>query len=221
MDIHQIKNALLNLNETPSLIMDIANGDVDYDSGLVAGDPDDAENFLMYLNDLALNASEDIDNWIESKSTGEDVLESLTDQLDEYNDYYSEIKIVSNLLQKEAGHLVTLVREGISFIRDNPKYVKEPDQKYYVYAHINPKTDEIFYIGKGEGQRAWSKNRESYWQEYVKSIGGGYTVKILLDKLTEVKALDYETESLLEYKDTVINKDMPIGIKIDFANFDA
>ena len=35
--------------------------------------------------------------------------------------------------------------------------------KYYVYYHIDSRTNEVIYIGKGCGDRAWSKDRNKDW----------------------------------------------------------
>lgn len=58
------------------------------------------------------------------------------------------------------------------------------DTKFYVYAHYRP-NGEIFYIGKGYGKRAWSKDRDNpYWHSIVKKHGD-FVVEIIHDCLVE------------------------------------
>jgi hypothetical protein len=57
----------------------------------------------------------------------------------------------------------------------------------YVYGHFRNDTGELFYIGKGTGNRAWNnRTRNSYWKHIVDKCG--YTVEILYDNLTEEDA---------------------------------
>ncbi len=55
---------------------------------------------------------------------------------------------------------------------------------YYIYFHINPLKNEIFYVGKGKGNRAYDKNnRNRFWKNIVKKYG--YIVNIIEDNLNE------------------------------------
>jgi hypothetical protein len=64
----------------------------------------------------------------------------------------------------------------------------------YVYGHYRNDTNQLFYIGKGTGDRAWhTRRRNKYWNNIVKKHG--FTVKILEDGLTEEQA--FETEKKL------------------------
>jgi len=60
---------------------------------------------------------------------------------------------------------------------------------HYTYAHTKP-NGTIFYIGKGLGRRAYSKNRNDYWKRIVAKYG--YEVQILAHWDTEIEALDHE-----------------------------
>jgi len=60
---------------------------------------------------------------------------------------------------------------------------------HYTYAHAKP-NGTIFYIGKGIGRRAYSKNRNDYWKRIVAKYG--YEVQILAHWDTEAEALDHE-----------------------------
>ena len=60
---------------------------------------------------------------------------------------------------------------------------------HYTYAHAKP-DGTIFYIGKGIGRRAYSKNRNDYWKRIVTKYG--YEVQILAHWGTEKEALNHE-----------------------------
>jgi hypothetical protein len=62
--------------------------------------------------------------------------------------------------------------------------------KYYIYAHINPVKNEIFYIGKGTGNRKIRKERNPFWGNTVKKYG--YIIDILEEGLTEAEAFERE-----------------------------
>jgi hypothetical protein len=65
---------------------------------------------------------------------------------------------------------------------------------YYVYYHINDKTNEVFYVGKGCNSRAWNKGaRNDKWLKYVELIGYGYSVRIVASLLSESEALVIES----------------------------
>lgn len=66
------------------------------------------------------------------------------------------------------------------------------ENKYYVYAHINPVKQEIFYIGKGKGRRAFDKNdRNKHWHNTVNKYCG-FQVEILESNLIEEEAFERE-----------------------------
>lgn len=74
----------------------------------------------------------------------------------------------------------------------------------YVYGHYKADTDELFYIGKGTGKRAWSNgNRNTYWHNVVNKHG--YTVRILENGLTDEDAFSKEIELINEHKSTLVN----------------
>lgn len=67
----------------------------------------------------------------------------------------------------------------------------------YVYGHYKADTGELFYIGKGTGDRAWSKkDRNKHWHHTVKKHG--YIVKLLHEHLTEDEALTKEIALIAE-----------------------
>ncbi len=62
---------------------------------------------------------------------------------------------------------------------------------FYIYAHINPIKNEIFYIGKGSKNRAFDNSRRSnYWNRITKKYN--LIVDILEDNLTEEEAFERE-----------------------------
>src|SRR5262245_2803202 len=66
---------------------------------------------------------------------------------------------------------------------------------YYVYVHKDKATGKVFYVGKGQGKRAWSKSkRHANWQEMVTSLGGAWDVEIVKNDLSELEAFDLEAE---------------------------
>jgi len=65
------------------------------------------------------------------------------------------------------------------------------NNKYYIYFHINPLKNEIFYVGKGKDNRAFIKTgRSRYWNNIVKKYG--YIIDITDENLTEEEAFEKE-----------------------------
>lgn len=61
----------------------------------------------------------------------------------------------------------------------------------YVYGHYKADTGDLFYIGKGTGDRAWEKrNRTFHWKNVVNKHG--YRVEILADNLSDIDAYNME-----------------------------
>ena len=75
------------------------------------------------------------------------------------------------------------------------------DNDYYVYAHLDPNTKEIFYIGKGSGYRVIERVGSS--TPWIKRVLGqkGFLFKIIKFGLTEQKALDLEESIINEMLD--------------------
>ena len=59
-----------------------------------------------------------------------------------------------------------------------------------VYAHRRSDTKEVFYIGMGNLERAYSKERSKDWHDVV--LEHGYEVVIIATDLSEVQAWDVE-----------------------------
>ena len=65
------------------------------------------------------------------------------------------------------------------------------NNNFYVYAHQRKSDGECFYIGKGKGKRAYSKQgRSNYWHRIVNKHG--YKVVILVNGISEEKAFALE-----------------------------
>lgn len=73
------------------------------------------------------------------------------------------------------------------------------NKKYYVYAWFYIDTNEIFYIGKGKGNRCNDiiHSRNSYFKNIVNSAK--VDVKILYDNLTNEESLSIERKLIHEY----------------------
>ena len=61
---------------------------------------------------------------------------------------------------------------------------------YYVYFHINPVKNKIFYVGMGSGNRAYKYGRNQHWERVVKKYG--WIVDIIEEGLTQEEAKERE-----------------------------
>jgi hypothetical protein len=76
---------------------------------------------------------------------------------------------------------------------------------YYVYFHRDS-SGNIFYIGMGSGQRAWSTDRDNNWKRYVNErLNGRFEVEIVKDHLSESEAAELEGELIFEHGKTLVN----------------
>jgi hypothetical protein len=81
--------------------------------------------------------------------------------------------------------------------------------KYYVYCHFRADNNQLFYVGKGSGKRAFlSSKRNKYWHNVVNKCNG-FTVEILAKELTEKEALVFERKIIqtlkAKYGDFLVN----------------
>lgn len=68
--------------------------------------------------------------------------------------------------------------------------------RYYVYHHVNKTNGDIFYVGKGAGDRAYKTDgRNQYWINYVNKYKE-YDVVIVYNNLTEEEAFELETKEI-------------------------
>lgn len=69
---------------------------------------------------------------------------------------------------------------------------------YYVYQHVRNDTKEVFYVGKGRGERCNVKsNRNKHWHNIVNKANG-FTVDIVFSGLSHEEALESEHDVILE-----------------------
>lgn len=104
--------------------------------------------------------------------------------------------------------------EGVSFrISDTPPEKLKPSttanqdvpKRHYVYAHLRI-NGVPFYIGMGNGRRAWDGFRHSLWHRYVTGhLNGKYKVAILVDDLTPDQAEEFESEWIVQESETLVN----------------
>jgi hypothetical protein len=76
---------------------------------------------------------------------------------------------------------------------------------YYIYRHIRPDKNEVFYIGIGKYQKKWKYNRayhktgrNNYWLNVVKN-NPEYKIEIVLEDLTKEKCISKEIEFITLY----------------------
>jgi len=77
---------------------------------------------------------------------------------------------------------------------------------YFVYIHIRPDTETVFYVGIGSHQRKW-KHRRAYtkasrnihWRRIVDKCNGEFVVKILQDNIYKEEAVAQECKLISEY----------------------
>jgi len=95
--------------------------------------------------------------------------------------------------------------------------------KFYIYRHIRPDTNEVFYIGKGNNMdkrissysRAKCKNRRhDYWKKIVAKNNGLFIVEILFECDTEQQVNEKEIEFISLYG----RKDLGKGTLINFTD---
>jgi hypothetical protein len=74
------------------------------------------------------------------------------------------------------------------------------ENEYYVYAHINPITKKIFYIGIGSKHRVieGGRLRNKKWQAEVYAAGG-FLFEFLHKNITKKEALKLEQHYILKY----------------------
>jgi hypothetical protein len=76
---------------------------------------------------------------------------------------------------------------------------------FYVYFHRDP-SGRVFYVGMGQGRRAWSKDRHLIWHRYVEQRAGGkYTVEIHRDGLTQEEAESLEDDFVGAFGQQLVN----------------
>lgn len=68
---------------------------------------------------------------------------------------------------------------------------------YYVYGHYRKDINQLFYVGKGTGRRAWSKkSRNKHWKRIAEKHG--YEIFMFCDGLLEADALALEKAIIVD-----------------------
>lgn len=212
MNIYELYNWLNDATEVPGVIHEIASGRIDADSRCVSGDYDEVENFICCVTDLTCNSADDIDSWLNGKLSAQETAERLQELVSDFLMFQDDVEVTDKGFIQTVNRLVKNINNAKLFIEKNPEFIKNIDDTYYVYTHSNPKTNKIFYVGKGKGGRAWDRKRENEWHKYIAKIGGQYNVNIISENLTEGEALRIESELILEMSETLVNKNKPLGI---------
>ena len=71
--------------------------------------------------------------------------------------------------------------------------------QYYTYQHRSADTNEIFYVGKGKGNRLHDKHKRGrYWKHYVAKHG--FIAEKLIDNVDEELAFLVEMEAIDIYR---------------------
>lgn len=77
---------------------------------------------------------------------------------------------------------------------------------YYVYIHKDV-DGNAFYVGKGIGDRAWSRDRELHWLHYVdRHLNGRFDVELVATCLSEQRAIEIEAQWMARLGDALINR---------------
>lgn len=94
------------------------------------------------------------------------------------------------------------------------------DNPFYIYRHIRPDTNEVFYIGKGSNlsresyQRVFSKERSKWWKRIVALNEGKYIKEIIFECNSENECFQKEKEFISLYG----RKDLGKGTLVNMTN---
>lgn len=79
------------------------------------------------------------------------------------------------------------------------KYVDVKPQGFYVYLHRRATNNEIFYVGKGSGNRAWYlKDRNPHWRNVAAK--NGVIVDVLQENMSEACAFTLEKITIRRFE---------------------
>ena len=73
-------------------------------------------------------------------------------------------------------------------------------ERFYVYEHIRKDTGAVFYVGKGCGTRALSKNNRGVYWDRVFNKAGGFTINYPVKNVDEELSLLAEMELIDKYR---------------------
>lgn len=78
--------------------------------------------------------------------------------------------------------------------------IEDTPYRFYVYLHRRKDNNEVFYVGKGTGDRAHRKGKRSqYWSRVAAKYG--YYVEFIEKDMSEQCAFDLEIETIKFYRD--------------------
>lgn len=80
---------------------------------------------------------------------------------------------------------------------------------HYVYSHIRPDTGEVFYVGKGTGNRMHHNyDRNQHWKNVVLKCGGEEKIKVCLlaSGLSEDEAYNFERVMICAIKSQTVHR---------------
>lgn len=83
---------------------------------------------------------------------------------------------------------------------------------FYVYVHRRATTGEIFYVGKGRGNRAYRKDRGRHWKAIVEKHGR--TVEIVANGLQEQEAFELERSIIAK----IGRRDLGLGPLVNYTD---
>lgn len=66
-------------------------------------------------------------------------------------------------------------------------------EKFYVYLHRRASDGVVFYVGKGTGTRAYSKERSKFWSDFIKDV----PYEVLFERINMTNSAAIELESYL------------------------
>ena len=93
--------------------------------------------------------------------------------------------------------------------------MNEAEKNCYVYFHINPIVQEVFYVGIGNLERPFLKSgRNKYWKDYVKLINENYNVIIIHKNITWREAGAIEKQLIAQ----IGRKDKELGTLLNRSN---
>jgi len=85
---------------------------------------------------------------------------------------------------------------------------------FYVYEHWRLDKDVCFYVGKGKGSRAYSRNRNALWKKIVAKLensGSAFEVRIVASGLSEQEAYSLEKKRISFWSDKVTLCNFTLG----------
>lgn len=75
-------------------------------------------------------------------------------------------------------------------------YSEEPI--FYVYVHKKLGTNEVFYVGKGKKNRAYTTKSRNNHRSNVVNKYGGFDVEIIKSGMTEKESFEFEKKTIQE-----------------------